>query len=443
MYSSRSNILILTPTLNFGGAERDIVRLAPRLDREQFNVCVATLYEGGPLAEQLVKAGIEVIALGDPPILGDRCAETVSRRTSSRLLKAIARRVFSALRLDEFAANFHHLRQAASISRLIRQREIDIIHAVLPVSYLVAGFAVLLAPHTTLIVSRVSSNWYHKSHRILSLLERNLMHRIVAATIGNSRQIIDQLHEEGLPRERLFLIHNGIDLDGFRRQLVGRIKARRKLGLHDDATVMTVVASLYTYKGHDALLQALAKIRADLPAGWRILLVGRDIDGRCDYLRDMAERLGIAANVLFLGERSDVPRLLSASDVHVSASETEGMPNNVLEAMAAGVPVVATSVGGVPELVEDGRTGVLVPNSDPQRLAVSIRSLVTDAKWRMKMSKAAVSRVREEFAIERHVAGVEEVYRSVLQRKHAKQTPARRSCRGAKKKCSAELTRST
>jgi glycosyltransferase involved in cell wall biosynthesis len=412
----KSNLLIVVPTLNFGGAERDIVYLAPRLDRERFNVCVATLYESGPLAEQLVQHGIEIVALGRTDVPDDHSAETITRGHDGRGLKALLRRAPVAWLLHKFGSYVYYLRQARIISRLIRQREIDIVHAVLPVSYIVAGVAVFLTPRTALVMSRVSSNWYHQSSWHQSFLERRIMHRLVTAVIGNSRQIIDELDAEGLPRERLFLIHNGIDVDDFRSQMVERSEARRELGLQDDALVITVVANLFAYKGHVTLLKALTMIRANLPIGWRLLVIGRDVDGRSDRLHDMAERLGLASNVMFIGESSDVPMFLSAADLHVSASQTEGMPNNVLEAMAAGLPVIATSVGGVPELVEDGRTGLLVPSGDPQRLADSISGLAADPEKRGLMSKAAVSRCRELFAVGQHVAAVEEVYLGVSQR---------------------------
>ncbi len=141
---------------------------------------------------------------------------------------------------------------------------------------------------------------------------------------------------------------------------------------------MVCVANLTWYKAHDVLLDALAALPADAP-DWRITLIGEGPDRPA--LTAQCERLGLASRVRFAGHRNDVERHLERSHVAVLASRTEGMPNAVLEAMAHGVPVVATSVGGIPELLASG-AGRTVPPDDPARLAAAVLELLRDPEAR-------------------------------------------------------------
>ena len=125
-------------------------------------------------------------------------------------------------------------------------------------------------------------------------------------------------------------------------------------------------------------------------------------------------KMGLERKVLFLGIRDDVPKLLAASDLFVLSSDYEGVPLAVLEAMAAGKPVVATAVGGVPELIEDGKTGILVPPRNPETLAKGILRLVKDADLRQRMGKAARERAQERFDISRTAREYETLYLRLL-----------------------------
>jgi glycosyltransferase involved in cell wall biosynthesis len=214
------------------------------------------------------------------------------------------------------------------------------------------------------------------------------------------------------------VIYNGIDLAAYSELLIDRNTARAQFGIGQDDLVFSSVANLYAYKGHADLLQALHKVSAKLPYAWILLVAGRDVDGNLVRLIELRDQLGLKFHVRFLGERPDVPAVLSASDIHVSASHTEGLPNNILEAMSCGLPVVATAVGGVPELVVDGVTGLLPPARDANALGTALLALANNIECRDRMGRAGHERVATCFSIERSVAAYEQIYQDVLADRH-------------------------
>jgi glycosyltransferase involved in cell wall biosynthesis len=215
----------------------------------------------------------------------------------------------------------------------IRARRIALIHTVLPNSYIVGSIANFWFGGRSLIMSRVGLNSYQQKHPLRRFVERRLCHRKISAAVGNCAAILEELRDEGIPESKLRLVRNGIDIADFSWQMVERDGARDGLGLPGTAIVISAVANLHLYKGHADLLRALHSVRRDLP-DWILLAVGRDIDGNQARLEALAEELGIRHHVRFLGQRTDVPTILSAADIHVSCSHTEGLPNNILKRCA-------------------------------------------------------------------------------------------------------------
>jgi glycosyltransferase involved in cell wall biosynthesis len=191
---------------------------------------------------------------------------------------------------------------------------------------------------------------------------------------------------------------------------------RLSLGIGDDAFVICTVANLIPYKGHSDLFEAVARIGNDLPRSWRLLVVGRD-DGIGADLQHAAARLDIRENVLFLGARSDVLDILSASDIGVLASHEEGFSNAVLEGMVAGLPMVVTDVGGNAEAVLDGETGIVVPPRDIEALARAILVLADDAGLRRKYGESGRHRALSEFDVDRFIKYHEMLYAALLRGK--------------------------
>ncbi|MBC8791935.1 MAG: hypothetical protein C6Y20_10030 [Tagaea sp. CACIAM 22H2] len=224
------------------------------------------------------------------------------------------------------------------------------------------------------------------------------------AVLGNSAAVTAQLIEEGAPRDRVHLIRNGIDL--------ARFANPRPVPRSADKVVIACVANLIPYKGHVDLIDALARMPRE-PA-WELWCAGRD-DGIGATLQARAQAAGIGDRVKLLGARSDVPDLLATADLAVLASHEEGFPNAVLEAMAAGRAVVGTRTGGIPEAIDDGKTGLIVPPHDPAALGAALARLIADVALRTSMGEAGRARVEADFSVESCAAAYSRFYRALTE----------------------------
>jgi glycosyltransferase involved in cell wall biosynthesis len=228
---------------------------------------------------------------------------------------------------------------------------------------------------------------------------------VVAVSAQAQQSFLDR--HRGLPTAPIQVIENGILLA---TESGNNSEARAALGIAD-ATVLTTVARLVALKDIGTLLRAFERCSPG-ERNLLLLLVG---DGECrQELETLAGELGIAPRVRFMGFRDDIEGILSASDLFVLSSLTEGMPLSVLEAMAAGLPVVATRVGGVPELVTDGETGLLVAPKDPEALAAALLSLIEDRSSRLRMGRAARARIEESFSFTAMLDQYETFYAGTL-----------------------------
>jgi glycosyltransferase involved in cell wall biosynthesis len=399
---------VLIPTLEIGGAEFDLVRNLPVLDPSRFTPIVCVLLGQITLSAALSDAGVRVT-----PVM----AEVLPGRGFCDWSFALIERSCRFLRLFVPSSLFSrivasaeiYIRVARCVARYMDEADIDVVHSILPSAYLIAVMANMLTKRRPLAMSRVSQNWYQKATRPLGVIERYCHQRLDVA-IGNSQAVLKELRVEGIPDQKLMLIHNGIDLVKFMGEMLLCQTARDRLAIPADSLVFTCVGNLYERKGHADLIKALHFLKDKLPVNWQLLAAGRDVDGRLAKLRQMADALGLSSHVRLLGERRDIPVLLSAADIHVSASWYESFPNNILEAMCAGLPIVATRVGGVPEQVVDGVTGILVPAQNPRALSEALLAMTFDRERRKAMGRAGRERVQVEFPIERSVGALEHVY---------------------------------
>jgi glycosyltransferase involved in cell wall biosynthesis len=405
----RIRVLVVIHSLDIGGAEMDLLRNLPRLDRSRFVPVVCLLRGLGALAIPLREAGVDVVLANLDAPVGERVLDHFLHRVE----------VISRWLVDYFpASRFMRLTKAMCeysrlsrfVARYIETTNTDIVHAILPSAYLTAGLANVLTERRTLLMSRVSLNWYQRDHRVLGLIERWFLHRRVDLAIGNSAAVLEELRAEGILNRKLVLVHNGIDSASFVEAMVDTQDARGKLGIPRHALVFSSVGNLFPHKGHADLLHALSMAGDRLPSDWLLLVAGRDVDGSLSKLRHLAGELGLSQHVRLLGERRDVPVILSAADIHVSASHCEGFPNNILEAMCGRLPVVATAVGGVPEQLIHGETGLLVPAQNSRALSEALLALVRDPDRRTAMGRAGRERVERHFPIERSVHAFEQVY---------------------------------
>jgi glycosyltransferase involved in cell wall biosynthesis len=209
------------------------------------------------------------------------------------------------------------------------------------------------------------------------------------------------------------LIPNGIPTDEYAPNPDTRAQWRQAHGIEPRATVVTHIGRFAVQKNHALLVEAFAQVRSDAPL-YLLLVGGGELE---NAVREQVAALGLQERVRFLGVRADVADILRASDVFVLSSRWEGNPMSVMEAMAAGLPVVSTAVGGVPELVQEGATGLLVPSEDTGALACALQALVDDPARRQAMGAAARQHAIAHFDIRHTVRGYEQLYESLLRRK--------------------------
>jgi glycosyltransferase involved in cell wall biosynthesis len=241
--------------------------------------------------------------------------------------------------------------------------------------------------------------------------------RLADHIVVNAEAIKRDLLQRGYDAERLSVIPNGIDCERFR--LPGNGEAvRREWNIPPGAPVVAVLARLLRIKGQEVFLRAAALIASNNPHVRFAVVGGNNIDR--DYkeeLKRLAGRLGLADRVLFTGFRVDVPDVLAALSVAVSPSlGLEGLSNSLLESMAAGVPVVATRVGGTPEIIEDGESGLLVPAGNPEALAAAISNVLQDRTMAKRLGQAARHRVFSRYSLDQAVASTERLYDDLLLR---------------------------
>lgn len=365
-------MMVLTSAVR-GGVEEVVVGLLQRLDPSEFRLSIAA-----------------------PPALLDALAPDLTHVG------------LDALAVE--AESWTHVRQLDRLAAFMRRLRPEVVNPHLFRSTAIA------APLARMSGVRGVVETYHgrEAWRTGALRGRfvadRLVARLVTRVIAVSRGAADFLvHGKGYPAHKVVVIPNGRDLTRFAAGQ-DRDAVRKELGLDRDASVVAVVGRLETQKGHVYLLDAWPEVVAAHPDA-RLVLVG---DGSLrDALAAQALERGVADSVLFVGFRADVPRILDAIDVLALPSLHEGMPLTVIEAAAAGRPVVATAVDGTPEVVLDGRTGSLVPPADPPALARALRSLLGDPDAIARMGREACRWARERFDIDTHVEATARVYREV------------------------------
>ncbi|MGB9593224.1 MAG: glycosyltransferase, partial [Anaerolineae bacterium] len=234
----------------------------------------------------------------------------------------------------------------------------------------------------------------------------------IAAHIFISRAIAEWLLGTGVRLRKWYVVHNGVDLAEFQNPPNSRSRVRAELGVADDAFVVALLGRVVPWKGHEVFLDAMERLLPEHPnlvgcivgEGWR----GHDFEQR---LRARVEGGPLKGRVVFAGFRPDVPALLQSVDALAHTSvEPEPFGRVIVEAMAARLPIVATAAGAVPEILEDERTGLLVPPGDADRLAQALERLMHDPDLRQRLSTAARQEVEARFTVQRYVAGVQAVY---------------------------------
>lgn len=402
---AQPRVLHLVTSFEAGGTERQFVELLKRLDRQRYDVRLAALRNEGALYEELAASFPEV----------------------------------PEFRLTSFYDR-NALRQLRKLQALLRRERIDILHT--------HGFYDSLFGA---MAARLSGTRVIASQRHLKLSDRRahdwgtrVIHRLAHRVIVNSEAIRDSILARGsCPARKLVVIRNGlyspvchtpyrVDAPAHRHndadpnEAINRQAHEalcRELGLRTDAKLVGMVARLVAVKGHRYFLEAAAGV-ARRQENVHFVLVG---DGPLrSEIKRQASSLGIGDRVHLLGDRRDARRLAAAFDVAALSSLSEGLPNTVMEAMSAGVPVVATAVGGTPELIRDGETGYLVAPAEANALAERILAMLGDSAASRELAKRGREFVNTRFSMHRMVESVETLYEELLAARTAQEPGQKR-----------------
>ena len=373
MRSDRIKLLKIVTNFKIGGTERQFTNLALRIDSSRFELHLGCLQNYGELLEE-----IETLDIPRPEF---RIGRLYSLKT---------------------------MRQAMRLARYIRRNLIQVVH-----SY---GFYanVFSVPAARLAGTPIVVASIRDTGDILTAMQRRVQRavcRLADCVLVNAEAIRQTLIAEGYNSQKIVVIRNGIVSSRFEKTHRG-VGLRQELGLLPLHRLVMVSSRLNRMKGIEYFLDAAATVASRFP-DVRFLIVG-DGANRSE-LQERSQKLGLDQRVVFTGFRTDVPDLLSEATLSVLPSLSEGLSNSLLESMAAGVPVIAANVGGNPEIIEHGVSGLLVPPRDAAALAGAMSNLLADADLTSRLGQAGRQRVSELFSVERSVGETERFYERLME----------------------------
>jgi sugar transferase (PEP-CTERM/EpsH1 system associated) len=353
-------ILHLVIGLETGGLERFVIDLVAE-NQKEFNQFVVCLEQAGKLA---VNCGAELILLNMPPGI--------------------------------------HVGVVWKIADIVKENHVDIIHTHNEKAQLYGGMAGLLAR-----VPVVHTKHGKNSLDCRTILRNNISARMCRKVVAVSCDAATECTQrEMIPSAKVLTILNGVDTERF-SPAGDQMNFKKRLGFSEDTLLIGIVARLAPVKDHATLFEA-CRILNESAYQFRLFVVG---DGPLkDQLEAVAYSLGIDKQVIFTGMRDDIPDLMRAMDIFVLSSLSEGISITLLEAMSCCLPIVATEVGGNPEVVVDGLTGFLVPPQHPELLADKLRVLITDQQLRQQMGKVGRQRVVNHFSIKETAEKYRQLY---------------------------------
>jgi glycosyltransferase involved in cell wall biosynthesis len=296
------------------------------------------------------------------------------------------------------------------LARYLRKRRSDVVHAFLPAAAILAGCAAQLARVPHFIISRRSMLDHYRKNRILAAADRFPL-RFADAVVDNCRAIAGQAASgDCLPEAKSLTIYNGVDTIRF--SLSSDADMRQQLGFAPEHVVFGIVANFRECKRHIDFVHAAARLRDRMPYA-RFLMVGAHRSA-ADLVEAEIQRLGLGPSFATVTNSSEPEKYYQAIDVYVCASATEGLSNSILEAMASGKPVIATRVGGNPELVRHGDTGYLVAPFAPDEVASAAEALARDRDLRARMGLRARYVAETSFSMAAMVERYEQLYTALL-----------------------------
>lgn len=372
----RFHILYLHDVIQIGGAEKSLFYLIRNLDRERFLPIIAIPSEG-PFTEDLRGLGVEIHFIDFPRPLGLNI--------------------------------FKKLKTIYELIRLIRSRDIDLIHS--------NGFRTNLYGGIAGRITGKKVVWHARNLITSERIDPDrlfifLPHRLIC----NTEAIRRRFYRSGIPLKKCIVIQNGVDTEEFNPDISGD-GIRKEFGISRGAPLIGITSRIVPEKGHDTFLKAAKIVSEEFP-DVRFLVAGSHLSAEYDewnrYIRRLSKELGLSEKVIFTGFRRDLPQILSAIDIYVLASHAEPSGRTHLEAMAMAKPIVATRSGGTPEIAVEGETAILVEPGNEKAMAEAIVYLLKDPQMRIVMGKKARERVERFFSIKRNLIETERLYLDLL-----------------------------
>lgn len=365
-------VLFVSTSTTVGGAEKTLFTLATLLDPARYQVAgVVSLKPKGRYAKLLEDMGLRADSLE---------VEKTAGITD----------------LQKLAVLVHQTRP--DIVHAVMYQAIQLCRAVRRLGY--AEYRLVSSPRVNYRTrggwSLLVDGWLKKADDMM-----------IAESDASRAYLVDKL---GYDKDKVVRVYNGVDIAGWPISKAARERYRKGLGVEPGETLLGTSGRLDPQKGHAFLLEALAKVRASHPA--KCVFLG---EGPLKApLQSLARSLGVDGAVHFVGEQADMPGWLSALDIYVQPSLWEGLPNALLEAMAVGLPVIASKVDGIPEVVRNDVSGLLCEPKSSQALVQPIQDLILDDELRRRLGQAAKQVVMENFKLADMIANTQAVYEQVL-----------------------------
>jgi glycosyltransferase involved in cell wall biosynthesis len=356
----------------YGGAERVAFEFVKRLDAERFRRYLCVVHAPPPDQRAATEADMAELEQLGVEVLRLECRSLLSYVALTRLYT------------------------------LLRRESIGVLHSHLP-SASVPGTVIGRLARTPVIVSH-EHTWSFKGRPLRRFLDREVVARgsdVVLAVSERDRQ--QMIEVERIPPDRITVLPNGVPSSS-----ANGASVRSELGVPPEVGLIGAVGRLYAQKGYDDLIRAIALLKASYAGPFRCLIVGRGPDE--ESLRALIDELDLAREVQLIGRRDDIPDVVRVLDIAVLPSKYEGSPLAIMEYMAGAAPIVATAVGGVPELIEDGVQGLLVRPEDPRALADAMQRLLEDRALATRLGDAARERQRANYDLDVVVRRLEDLY---------------------------------
>lgn len=369
-------VLYLITELGIGGAQSALYRLVASLNREKFQPTVACFYNGNCLYGKLIEEmGIPVIDL--------------STNQKKWRLDALWR-LYLLIHREQPTLLHTWLYHANIAGRVIGR---------------IAGVPIIISSERNIYLS-------NSIRTLLNRITSPLSDRIFCVSQSVANYVVEFI---GVSRDKISVIPNGVDIKDF-VGLPDPQTIRMHYGLPPNDFIVGSVGRLHPVKNFDLLIKVFKRLHELYPRA-HLMIIG---DGPLrKNLESLCCELGLSKNehVFFLGDQTDIPALLSAMDLFVLPSKHEGMPNAVLEAMAAGLPVVTTSAGGTQEIIQNNKTGILVKPDDPEALYQALALLFSDSELRRRLGNAAYGHVKENFSLDRTINITVNLYQEIISTK--------------------------